>query len=269
MDVAPGEPRRSNHPDHLHEGPRGQPAARSRAARSGIIFAAEFGEPGVLVRGVDALAASVKDAARASFVGAASIVFGAAIEQVKSVHANRDGWREAIDDVAPDLPDALLTPTFFEAVYLQVVLPNVMTTAEQYATTLRRGRGVALDRAKRVLVWSVIEHYRKRARLCGQVSFAELAEISAAWLRERPEGDAPFADHILIDEGQDLVPSHWRLIRTLVTPAANDVFIAEETHQRTYGQHVVLSRYGLKITGRLCRLTLNYRTTEENLRFAM
>jgi superfamily I DNA/RNA helicase len=235
----------------------------------GVDFAHDLGEAGVLVRGIDALAGSVKDVAGASFMSSASEVLGTAIEQVHSVHANRDGWREAIDDVDPELPEALLTPTFFEAEYLQVILPNLVTTSEQYASTRRPGRGVALDRAKRVLVWSIVDQYRKRARLFGQLSFAEVAEISAAWLRGRPESAAPLVDHILIDEAQDLVPSHWRLIRALVVPNANDVFIAEDAHQRIYGQHVVLSRYGLKITGRSRRLILNYRTTEQNLRYAM
>jgi len=234
-----------------------------------ITLATVLGAPGVLVRGIDALAAAVKDAAGASFAEAASLVLGGAIEQVNSVHSNRDGWREAIDDIDPPLPEAILTPTFFEAEYLQVVLPNLVTSAQEYAATRRPGRGIALDRAKRALVWEVIEQYRKRARLFGQLSFAEVSEIGAAWLRSHPEGAEPLVDHILIDEGQDLVPSHWRLIRAIVPVSANDVFIADDTHQRIYGQHVVLSRFGLKITGRSRRLTLNYRTTEQNLRYAM
>jgi hypothetical protein len=235
----------------------------------GVTLADDLGSSGILVRGIDALAAAVKDAAGSSFAPSAKAVFGAAIEQVKSVHSNRDGWREAIDDVDPSLDESLLTPSFFEAEYLQVVLPNQIASLEQYAAVRRPGRGVALDRTKRALVWKVIEQYRKRARLFGQLSFAEVAEVGAEWLRSRGQGAPALVDHILIDEGQDLVPSHWRLIRALVPEGPNDVFIAEDTHQRIYGQHVVLSRYGLKITGRSRRLTLNYRTTEENLRYAM
>lgn len=228
-----------------------------------------LGQVGVLIRGIDALAASVKEAAGVEFAAAAASVFGAAIDQVTAVKSNRDGWREAIDDVDPALPESILTPSFFEAEYVQVVLPNLVTSIAEYAAVRRPGRGVALDRGKRLLVWSVIEQYRKRARLFGQLSFAEIAEVAAAWLTSRPEGSTPLVDHILIDEGQDLIPSHWRLIRAIVEPNQNDIFIAEDTHQRIYGQHVVLSRYGLKITGRSRRLTLNYRTTEENLRYAM
>jgi hypothetical protein len=228
-----------------------------------------LGQPGVLIRGIDALAAAVREAAGGGFAVAASTVFGAPIEQVTAVKPNRDGWEEAIDDVDPALPESILTASFFEAEYVQVVLPNLVTTIEEYAAVRRAGRGVALDRSKRILVWSVIEEYRKRARLFGLLSFAEIAEVAAAWLNSRAEGETSLVDHILIDEGQDLTPSHWRLIRAIAAPGPNDIFIAEDTHQRIYGQHVVLSRYGLKITGRSRRLTLNYRTTEENLRYAM
>jgi len=233
------------------------------------VIADHLGQSGVLIKGIDALAASVKELAGNEFAQAAAAVFGSALEQVGAVRANREGWREAIDDVDPALPETILTPNFFEAEYLQVVLPNLVTTVEEYSAVRRPGRGVALDRSKRILVWSVIEQYRKRARLFGNLSFAEIAEIAAAWLRARPSGSAPLVNHILIDEGQDLVPSHWRLVRAIAVEGKNDVFIAEDTHQRIYGQHVVLSRYGLKITGRSRRLTLNYRTTEENLRYAM
>ena len=77
------------------------------------------------------------------------------------------------------------------------------------------------------------------------------------------------ADHVLIDEAQDLTPLHWQFLRALAREGKDDLFIAEDTHQRIYGQHVVLSRHGIKITGRSRRLTLNYRTTEENLRYAL
>jgi superfamily I DNA/RNA helicase len=76
-------------------------------------------------------------------------------------------------------------------------------------------------------------------------------------------------DHVLVDEGQDLSPTHWQMLRALVAEHADDVFIAEDAHQRIYGARLVLARYGIKIVGRSRRLTLNYRTTAENLRYAL
>ncbi len=77
------------------------------------------------------------------------------------------------------------------------------------------------------------------------------------------------ADHVLVDEGQDLSPVHWQLLRALVAEAPNDLFIAEDSHQRIYGQRLVLSAYGIRIVGRSQRLTLNYRTTAQNLAWAV
>lgn len=77
------------------------------------------------------------------------------------------------------------------------------------------------------------------------------------------------SDHVLVDEGQDLASSQWQFLRALAQEGPDDLFIAEDTHQRIYGQHVVLARYGIRVTGRSRRLTLNYRTTEQNLRYAL
>ena len=74
---------------------------------------------------------------------------------------------------------------------------------------------------------------------------------------------------MLVDEGQDLSPSHWQLLRALVDEHPNDLFIAEDSYQRIYGSRVVLGRYGVAIVGRSQRLTLNYRTTAQNLHYAM
>ena len=74
---------------------------------------------------------------------------------------------------------------------------------------------------------------------------------------------------MLVDEGQDLGPAHWQLLRALAGEHADDLFIAEDSHQRIYGQRVVLSQFGIRIVGRSQRLTLNYRTTAQNLAYAI
>lgn len=60
-----------------------------------------------------------------------------------------------------------------------------------------------------------------------------------------------------------------QLVRALVPMTDNDIFIAEDVHQRIYGHRIVLARYGIKVVGRSRRLTLNYRTTQENLLYAL
>jgi hypothetical protein len=99
----------------------------------------------------------------------------------------------------------LRSPAFLAAEYAQVVLPNGITTREAYYKVRRPGRGVALDRAKRAAVWDVIEAYRAQARIAGTIDFPEAATIAASHLRRvgSTRGEH-LADHVLVDEGQDL-----------------------------------------------------------------
>jgi len=118
-------------------------------------------------------------------------------------------------------------------------------------------------------VWALIEAYRAQNRIDGALDFGETAAVAAAYLEGAGGQVSHCADHVLVDEGQDLSPVHWQLLRALVAPSADDLFIAEDSHQRIYGPRTVLSRYGIRIVGRSQRLTLNYRTTAQNLRYAV
>ncbi|NKZ71785.1 UvrD-helicase domain-containing protein [Rhodococcus hoagii] len=113
----------------------------------------------------------------------------------------------------------------------------------------------------------MIEAYRAAAAADGTLDFEEKSAVAAQALRNLAgEG---LADHVLVDEAQDLSPSRLMFLRALAAPGKNDLFIAEDSHQRIYGQPIVLGRYGINIVGRSRRLTLNYRTTEQNLRYAL
>ncbi|MFS0853296.1 3'-5' exonuclease [Microbacterium sp. 179-I 3D4 NHS] len=235
----------------------------------GIPIASALGDPGVLIRGVDQLGAAVRQAAGKAFGQAAGITLGEVREGATYVTGNREGWASAVADSRPDLPASMITDSFLEAEYLHVILPARVTSREEYSEIRRPGRGVALDRKKRDEVWSIVERYRENTRSKSSVSYAEVSEIGAAWIDLHGEEAGILADHVLIDEGQDLSPSQWKLLRALVRPGRNDMFIAEDAHQRIYGHPVVLARCGIAIVGRSRRLTLNYRTTAENLAFAV
>src|SRR5699024_11190976 len=67
-----------------------------------------------------------------------------------------NAWLEAAGTV-PDLPAELRSTAFFQAEYSMVVLPERITDRDRYLRARRPGRGVALDRRKRQLVWQAIE----------------------------------------------------------------------------------------------------------------
>jgi superfamily I DNA/RNA helicase/antitoxin component HigA of HigAB toxin-antitoxin module len=232
-----------------------------------VSLAGSIGKAGVHVRGIDQLAAEVRDSNPDLFWKSAEVVFGGATEPRTKLVSNESGWREAIEDSDAALGGELQSPTFFETEYLEVVLPARITTLEDYLQVRRPGRGVALERSKRTLVWKVIETYRKASSHLGRMSYAEVSAVAVATLENGPTTSV--ADSVLVDEAQDLSPIHWQLLRALAPEGENDLFIAEDSHQRIYGRKVVLSRFGIRITGRSRRLTLNYRTTQQNLHFAL
>lgn len=162
------------------------------------------------------------------------------------------------------------TPSFLSDEYLAVVLPQRITTLEGYLRAARKGRGISLNRAKRTAVWQGIAAYRAEGRANGKLSWAERLHVAAAALDAFAEaGGGRLADHVLVDEGQDLHEGHWKFLRALVAEGPDDLFIAEDSQQRIYGRPVVLGQLGIRIVGRSRRLNLNYRTTRENLGFAL
>jgi hypothetical protein len=95
------------------------------------------------------------------------------------------------------------------------------------------------------------------------------AAVAAALVEDDALAADGLIDHLLVDEAQDLSPDRWRLLRRLVPPGENDLFIAEDAHQRIYGPKLRLKDCGVHVVGRSRRLSLNYRTTQQNLGFAL
>ena len=235
-------------------------------------IAANPGDPGVYVGGIDALGKAILDRSPRDTVAAAcAAVFGSSgIEFGPKRTSSAAVWREVAQSIDSGLDAKLATPSFLESEYVAVVLANRITTLEQYAKVARPGRGVRLSRPQRIGVWKLVEAYRRHSQMDETISFPEVLAVAAEALRIRAERDGRFlADHVLIDEAQDLHAAHWSMLRALVAEQSNDLFIAEDSHQRIYGSPIVLSRFGIKIVGRSRRLTLNYRTTAQNLRFAV
>lgn len=221
--------------------------------------------PGVCIKGIDSVAWAVIQRAKNTVAPAVAAVLGEGRGNVLKGSAD-SLWRDAIEEAGPDLPSALKTQTFLASEYELVILPNKITSQVEYMRARRTGRGVSLDRAKRAEVWKVVEAYRAKASAAGTTDFGEKAAIAAEWLRR---SGTDLFDHVVVDEAQDLAPTRLQLLRALVPEGENDLFICEDSHQRIYGQKVTLSHYGISIRGRSRRLSLNYRTTAQNLGWAM
>jgi superfamily I DNA/RNA helicase len=184
------------------------------------------------------------------------IVFGADTEAQ---------WARALDlkPPEPDLPDA-----FYREEWQRVVQPQGIESAQHYLRASRMGRGTRLNRPQRAAVWPVFEEYRNQLALANRREIDDAYRDAAALIRH--ESLPPPYPAIVVDEGQDMGPQAFRLLRALVPAGPNDLFIVGDGHQRIYGRNrVVLSQCGIDIRGRSRKLRVSYRTTEEIRRWAV
>ena len=228
-------------------------------------FTERLSESGVMVSGLDRVARMILQQAGARISPIAQEVIGQPRARVLT-YPKDNVWQEVLTLMGDELPEGLRSADFLESEYELIVLPQRVTTLKQYLRIRRPGRGVALDRSKRAAVWKAMERYRDRSADLGVTSFAEQLALAAAWLdHEAGLGTPRPFRHVLVDEAQDLTPAHLQLLRALVEPGPDDLFLAEDSHQRIYGKKITLSHYGIQVRGRSRRLTRNYRTTRQNL----
>jgi superfamily I DNA/RNA helicase len=179
-------------------------------------------------------------------------------------------------DVTAGLPDltpqdvSLLTPSFLASEYRNVILAQEITDKQRYLKAPRRGRGVRLNWLQRNRIWAAVELFNRRLQTEGRTTFAGLVARAAQLLVDDTKLDKiDTFDHVIVDEGQDLSATHWLMLRRLVNKGPNDLFICEDSHQRIYGERLVLAHLGIDVRGRSRKLTLNYRTTRQNLAFGL
>lgn len=239
--------------------------------------ATAIGAPGMWIAGIDSVIHTVLDRAQSSEIRAA-VTSGLGLDALPNDLAGLDGrsenrlWKESVDLAQTTLSPEKANPEFLSQEYSTVILGNAITEQNAYLRTKRRGRGTSLNRTERKDVWKIIEIFHRKCLGTGRLTWPALAIIAAEILTERiaHHGGRSLFDHVVIDEAQDFHAAHWRFLRAAVAPGRNDIFLAEDPHQRIYGQHLVLSHYGIATKGRASRrLTRNYRTTAETLRYAL
>ncbi len=175
-----------------------------------------------------------------------------------------DLWDKALM-VGPEGRDR----TFLRNEWEQVIQPNGIRSEADYMRVRRIGRGTPLKRSERAKIWPVFDEYQSL--------------LDEHRLRERPgalrdarhmleeQGDILPYQSILVDEAQDMGKQAFKLVRQMIPGGdqENDLFIVGDAHQRIYDRQVVLGHCGINIVGRGNKLRVNYRTTEENRRWAV
>ncbi|WP_081597616.1 UvrD-helicase domain-containing protein [Nocardia cyriacigeorgica] len=240
-----------------------------------VALACSVGGAGIYVRSIDKLAHDIVNHAD-DLDTLVSDVLGrrtsAALRTRARDRTIHDAWSRASKATGLDKdPDQRVgSAEFLDSEYINVFLARRVRTKADYLRIPRRGRKVRLTRAQRVRIWQTVEEFREICRRRRFASYPEVLAVAAECLRLRAETTAErIADHVLVDEGQDLDATHWAFLRAMADEGPDDLFVAEDPHQRIFTEPLCLSDLGINIVGRSRRLTLNYRTTEQTLRFAV
>ncbi|MFE1320751.1 UvrD-helicase domain-containing protein [Kitasatospora phosalacinea] len=186
-------------------------------------------------------------------------------------------------------------PEFLIEEWEQVLLAHSVGTRAAYFQAHRKGRGRSLTRPERAEVWKILDEFTTRLDRRGIETWGQAAERAARFEQERADrietrlayqaqidgrelihrdAEASPAQlkhryrHIVVDEAQDLRAAHWKMLRAMVAPGPNDLFLAGDAHQRISDNQVSLSTLGVNIRGRSSRLSLSYRTTRQILAHA-
>ncbi|MEO3810777.1 UvrD-helicase domain-containing protein [Sphaerisporangium sp. B11E5] len=197
-------------------------------------------------------------------------------------------WRQLL----LELGETGWDPEFLAAEWSHVILGQAVNSRAEYFQVRRAGRGRSISRPERAKIWQLAERFTKhlddkglwtwrqvaehaarlemeraarvrryendKARVGGQELIHRAAE-SGAWLDYRYK-------HVVVDEAQDLNAAHWKMLRAMVRPGPDDIFLVGDAHQRIYDNYVSLGSLGINIRGgRSSRLTLSYRSTHEIL----
>ena len=173
-------------------------------------------------------------------------------------------WDQA---VANSLSELDFPWSFYKDEWNRVVIPQEALSLEKYIKAKRTGRGVRLDRKKRIEVWKVFDAYLSLMKE-EQIRDINMAMYECSKLFTSSGTKNKYA-HIIVDEGQDFSDNAFRLLRTIAgEEKPNDIFIVGDSHQRIYNNYPTLSKCGINVRGRSSVLKINYRTTEETRKYA-
>lgn len=184
---------------------------------------------------------------------------------IASAEEIRQCWQDAILAAAPvEFEDA-----FYRAEWENVVKANRITTKANYLRIPRRGQGSRLSRLQRAAVWDVFALYQGNMRQLGKVEWNDIPALARQHIEKHGNKNLAYRA-LIVDETQDLFPEELRLIRAIVPPGSNDLFLVGDAHQRIYSTvPVIMSHCGIDIRGRSRKLRINYRTTEGIRRWSM
>lgn len=188
------------------------------------------------------------------------------IGAVPALAASRLGrlWSRVHQELAAERP-----LTFYVVEWRDVIEQRRVTSLAEYLRVDRSGRGTPLNPPQRQAVWRVLDRFARALDDHGLSTFGLVADqVVDAVTESVAGGEEPPFRHVVVDEAQDLSAPQWRLLRALVAPGPDDLFIVGDGRQRIYAHQASLRSLGIETRGRSQRLRLSYRSTGQILGWA-
>lgn len=174
--------------------------------------------------------------------------------------ASREIVRQLLALAAGAVSDHKFGRHFLFTEWDQVVDSWQLTNWESYRDIARLGRKTRLPEAQRRVLWSIFERVREDLQARKLVTFAELFSSLAAVIAKN---DKPIFDYAVVDEAQDISPTHLRFFAALGGGRPNALFFAGDLGQRIFQQPFSWKGLGVDIRGRSRTLRVNYRTSHQ------
>jgi mRNA-degrading endonuclease RelE of RelBE toxin-antitoxin system len=142
----------------------------------------------------------------------------------------------------------------------QVVDAWHLQSWEAYRDIARLGRKTRLPETQRKVLWSIFDQVRAGLESRKLITQAALfTSLSTAIGKSKKV----MFDFAVVDEAQDINPSHLRFFAALGDARANALFFAGDLGQRIFQQPYSWKALGVDIRGRSRTLRVNYRTSHQ------
>ncbi|HEX3782028.1 MAG TPA: UvrD-helicase domain-containing protein [Pseudonocardiaceae bacterium] len=158
------------------------------------------------------------------------------------------------------------TPGYWRTEIDRVIKGRGVTTLEDYAGVLRRGRSVRLNAEQLASVWRLYESYQRNLDDKQLHDYNDVITLALTELVGRPLEQSYAA--VVVDEVQDITLTGLRLMHELAGDGPNRLLLVGDGQQQVYPGGWRLSEAGIPVRGRGEVLRVNYRNRAEVLGFA-
>jgi hypothetical protein len=174
--------------------------------------------------------------------------------------ATRDIIRGLMEKAGGAFEGQKLSQRFLLTEWDQVVDAWQLKTWTAYRDVARLGRKTRLPEAQRKLLWSIFERVQADLRAQQLITWPELFTSLGNTISR---GKSIVFDYVVVDEAQDISPSHLRFLAAMGAGRPNALFFAGDLGQRIFQQPFSWKSLGADIRGRSRTLRVNYRTSHQ------